>query len=199
MNSVMSKAAFARLCQVSQPMISKYAGDDRLVMVGAKVDVRKSLMALAGRLDEQKRRAALARLDAEEEIAPPAEKADDSVTPPEAPAASTVAAPLSDKARRDRIDADIKEAELGERLGRLVDVVDVRLAVEDTVATFWSEAERRLRQETDEIAAALKLSVEDAKILRRLLGQNSKRLRQDFSDAMQAASDQVAPKKKAAA
>lgn len=183
---LLSQAKFARLCNVSAMMISKYAADGGLAKKGALVDARASLALLEGRLDEAKRRAALAKIDE----APVANDRDD-LPPPPSPGEPES---LSWRAQRDQADAKLKQLDLLERQGALVSAADVRMAIEDAVTSFWTEAERRIRQEADEIAVKLKLSNEQAAALREMMRARERRLRADFADAMRRMAGETAPR-----
>lgn len=179
-------------------MISKYAADGGLSKRGALVDARASLALLEGRLDETKRRAALAKL---EDIPEPASGAGDDGPPaaaraPFAPAAGAPieAETLSWRMQRDQADARLKQLDLLERQGALVSAADVRLAIEDAVTSFWTESERRIRQEADEIAVALKLNTAQAVALRDAMRARERRLTADFAEAMRRMAGDAAPR-----
>jgi hypothetical protein len=59
----MTQVAFARLIGVSQPMVSTYKAEGRLVLVGKRIDALPSLALLAGTLDETKRLQAIRALN----------------------------------------------------------------------------------------------------------------------------------------
>lgn len=188
----MKKAEFARLCGVSGAMISKYA---RLGLIAEKdggVDAGESLRRLEGRLNEEKRVAAIVALAdgkpstrgmvfASKEPPPPAfVKSHDAVVS----LAEFAAARQSDKARRERIEADRAEIELAQLTGRLVDAGAVAREVENAVSVFWSELTRREREEADEIAAALSLDPFRARQLRDEIRKRNIGLRNDYSAMM---------------
>src|SRR5579872_7094104 len=117
----MRRSAFADLCGVSKQMISKYAGDNLVVEADGDVDAAATLALLEGRLNEDKRQAALATLA---QIAPAA------AAPTHQPSARapTVA---SFKVQKDEIEMQLKRLQLGREAGELVsaDAVDQAASV----------------------------------------------------------------------
>lgn len=192
MTALMTKAEFARLCQVSEPMMSPRKYGPYLVMVRGKVDARATLMALEGRLDAAKWRAARDKLDAADKAPPPL------LAAPEKPAQAaagddagddddTLAEPKGWKARGDMFKA--KEAELSyhERVGALVPADEVGAGIEAVIADFWTETERRVKIDAAEIASELKLDAERAAKLRSLLIRKNRDQRADFARVCRAA------------
>lgn len=191
MTTLMTKAEFARLCQVSEPMMSPRKYGPYLVMVRGKVDARATLMALEGRLDAAKWRAARDKLDAADKAPPPL------LAAPDRPALAagddagddddTLAEPKGWKARGDMFKA--KEAELSyhERVGALVPADEVGAGIEAVIADFWTETERRVKLDAAEIASDLKLDAERAARLRTLLTKKNRDTRADFARVCRAA------------
>lgn len=205
----MKKSEFARLCGVSGAMISKYA---RLGLIAEKdggVDAGESLRRLEGRLNEEKRVAAIVALAdgkpstrgmvfVSKEPPPPTStpaRADDAVVS----LAEFAAARQSDKARRERIEADRAEIELAQLTGKLVDAGAVAREVENAVSLFWGEVTRRERDEADTIAGALGLDALRARQLREELRKRNICLRNDYAARMwRLADDYRAAKERAA-
>lgn len=192
---MMSKAEFARLCQVKHPMFSPQKWGPLLSMRGNKVDAVESLKTLAGHLDETKRRAAIKRLEdlAETaEITPTETRAEPPMfsepdagdAPPAGDGADNVIEHPSWRVRKDRADALNREIELAERMGQLVDATEVRLAIGDAVATFWSELDRARRHDANSIAGELQLNADQAHMLRRALADRDRRFRNGFAETM---------------
>ena len=190
----MNQSKFAALCDVSGAMISKYAVAGRLKFNGRKVDAAESLKALEGHLDEDKRRAAVKRLVEIDAKAPPAlfdVFAGDLKN--EEPGVGDPMQPVGWKARREMYQA--KEAELSyhERVGLLIDASEVGAAIESVVAIFWNEAERLVKMDAAEISSELKLDANQASQLRIILLRNNRRLRENFSQSCQKASQVSGP------
>ncbi len=210
----MKKSEFARLCQITPPMISKYDRAGKIAHGPGGVDALKSLQRLAGHLDEGKRTAAILAL-ADGLAAPPAMP----VTAPapgdhppadEAPAldgdaaradiaasAGRIAdlekqkaalqaaiADQSEKRRREKIEADLKELEYLRAVGKLVSFDDSKRALDDIGIRFWTEVTRREREDADIVSAALGLDQVRAQKLRNLFRERMNRLRQDFADSL---------------
>lgn len=191
MNTMMTKAEFARLCRVSQPMMSPTKYGPYLVMRGELIAARETLKALEGRLDTTKWREAMAKLDAADKAPPPLLAA-----PEKPPAASDaiaaddddlLAEPMGWKARGDMFKA--KEAELSyhERVSALVPSDEIAAGVESVIADFWTETERRVKIDAAEIASELKLDAERAAKLRSLLIRKNRDQRADFARVCRAA------------
>lgn len=178
----MNQAEFAGLCDVSPMQISKYKAAGRLAFTGKKVDARQSLQQLEGHLDENKRRAALAKLDNQAKVAgaPSAENVIDlkSGEPPEA---------SGWKARGDMFKA--KEAELSyhERVGALLDSAEIAAAIEAVIADFWTETEQRVKLKAAEYASDLKIDATQAARLRSLMLRDNRELRADYARVCRAA------------
>lgn len=186
---MISQAEFARLIGVSRAMVSRYRADGRLVIVGEKVDELASLQRLRGTLNEDKRLSALARIGGDP--TPPGPIS------PRVPisGATFETDPLAgnDRARRERIIADLKQIELDERLGRLVSAEEVRKAIEGVVSTFWSELQRRQRDDADTISAVLRLDAEAARVFRAELAKRDAAMRRDFAMALSKMARETAP------
>jgi hypothetical protein len=200
----MSQAAFAKLCGVSSMMVSKQKASGFVVIKSRKVDAAESLKLLEGHLDEGKRRAAIERLASIDQVttAPRAhsgdtrgenEGGDGGLTVPAQPHST------SWRVKKDEAEAKLRQLDLAERTGLLVDAIEVRKAIEDAVTAFWSEVDRRRRQSADEISIALELDAKQTLEFRKLLMLHDHQIRKDYAAAMQAAADTVTPQAEAAA
>jgi len=183
-------------------MVSKYLRLGIVVEKDGGVDAAESLRRLEGRLDEDKRVAAIVAL-ADGRKSPPRPPSKPAAAIPEAPAgeaasdmppgvvslAEFAAARQSDKARRERIEADRAEIELMQLTGRLVDALDVAREVENSVSVFWGELTRRERDDADGIAAVLKLDAFSARVLRDQIRKRNIGLRHDYAARMKALAD----------
>lgn len=195
----MKQVDFAELCGVSRQAISKHGQAGRLVIAAdGSVDAKASLIRLEGHLDEGKRRFALMRLagidipmQARSALGAPEFQKE---IPDNQEADNVVPLRPSAKAQKDEVDLQLRQLELAERIGELVEAVDVKLAVEDAVATFWSEVDRKRRQTVDEIAGELMLDRGQASKLRRLIAKRDRDLRSSYSNRMHEMSAQFAPR-----
>lgn len=151
----MKQTDFARLAAISQPMVSKYLSDGRLV-VGADgaIDAEASLRALAGHLDEQKRAAALEKLGFLEK------------TGANRPAPRPV---TSAKAEHDEIKRDLARLELETKAGALIPVAVVEERAFDAIAALRQTFESERRTASEELASALGLTPDRAPVIARFL------------------------------
>ena len=191
MSRLMTKTAFAALCQITHPMLAPHKYGPYLVMRGKKVDARQSLNALEGRLDEQKRRDALAELDRLDGKPPRAEASE----PPAVQTASSVDnktgegaggepdEPVGWKARHDMIRAKSAEVAYKEQLGALTPVAEIEQAMEIIVAAFWTETERSVKIQAAELASELSLDADQAAALKRKMEKNVRTMRDSFTRA----------------
>lgn len=194
----MFRADFARLCDVSPSMISKYARRGLIVLRQDRwVRVADTLAALEGHLDEEKRTAALKALAKAEAAlppllavagggAPPAASQDDSDAPGAAPAE-----PQGWKGRRDKFAALTAEVDYHERVGALVDAGEIAAGVEAVIADFCSVTEQSLKLDVAEIAAELDLSLDQARTLKTKLQARSRALRANFARVCRKAAEDV--------
>lgn len=209
-NEPMKKADFARLCGVSAPMIRKYELAGAIVLNGDGVDAAASLRALQGRLDEDKRTSAVLKLIGADAPSAAAKKL--AAAPATDGTEPFAADPIEDArraevvelarfqrergdaaSRRAKIEADRAEIELLQLTGRLVDIDEIRRAIDNAVSTFWTESQRCVREDADAIATALGLDEFRARQLRAELGRRSMRMRQDFAAALSASVKAVSP------
>lgn len=127
----MNSSEFATLCGISRAMVSKYNADGLISMNGKQVDARASLLALEGRLNEDKRRRALEKLEAMETGDFAVEATPEAATRPRN---GPIPEPTSHKARKDMFAALNAEMEYRRKAGELLLASDVaqqaQLAVE---------------------------------------------------------------------
>jgi hypothetical protein len=185
MSELMTKAAFARLCQISQPMLSPGKYGPYLVMERGKVDARASLTALEGRLDTAKWTDARDKLDAAEKAGPPplAAVADKAGTDGDGEHgdASEIAEPQGWKARRDKFAALTAEVDYLKLVGALVDATEIGAGIEAIIADFCTVSEQSLKLDAAEIASELKLDVDGAAKLRSMLIKRHRDMRANLS------------------
>ena len=164
----MNKSQFAALIGVSPQQVSKYG--DAVVCSAGKVDVDASLANLEGRLDEEKRRKALAvwRGRAVQESARP----------------SDAARPSSGKARFDDARAELAEIELAQKKGDLVPTADLEALAEAAVATLREAMKAGRREFADRLCAEFGISPDRAAALARKLGVRDEESLGRFSVAM---------------
>lgn len=180
----MRRADFASLCQISRPMLSKYERSGDIVVTEGEVDAGESLAKLAGRLDEDKRQAALANLGALGERR-------SSVMPPLArPASSTLTTPRQEK---DAVARDLLLLQYGRQAGELVLVADVEDAAAQAVARMRETFANGSRDLANKICATFGLSTERAPPLKRLLSAEFERILGAFAESMAALSAPRAP------
>lgn len=156
----MKRSAFAELCGVSKQMISKYAGAGLVVEEGGDVDAAASLERLAGRLDEDKRLAAIAAL---QQIAPQAVVA--TTAQPKGPAAPSA------KVQKDEIEVQLKRLQYGREAGELVNADEVGHAARHAVASMREAFGNRRREIAETICLQFGLTPEKASPLGRLLSR----------------------------
>ncbi len=168
----MKQSAFAALCGISQPMVSKYAGQGLLVTTaGGEIDPHPSLVALEGRLDEPKRQQALKFLGTAH-------------TPP---AAGAGARPKGAKAEKDEIDRDLKALQLAREMGEVVLVEDVEATAVAAVSAMREAFGNGRRDLASSIAATFAIPSEKQPALVRLLSQGFEAALGAFSREMGAA------------
>jgi transcriptional regulator with XRE-family HTH domain len=156
----MKRAAFATLCGVSRPMISKYESGGFIVVDGDDVDAAASLAALEGRLDEDKRQRALAALgevEAPRSAAAPTSAAD-------APRAASA------KAQKDEVELRLKQLQYGREAGELVSAEAVDAAARQAVTSLSEAFANRRREIAERICLQLGAAPDKASAIARLLG-----------------------------
>ncbi len=175
----LNQRQFAQLCDVSQQMVSKYLLDGRLVVdVDGRIDAQRSLEALAGHLDEEKRALALQKLALRSQSAADASK--------NAPQAAPIETTVSAKQDHDRIKRDLAALELAERAGELIKVVDVEERIYDAVAKMRQAYDATVLATAERLARDLQLTQERVPLIAR-------HLRRGFNDAQVAFVARLAP------
>lgn len=168
----MKRIEFARLCDISPSLVTKYDEQGLIVFSAPKiVDVRATLDALAGRLDETKRQAALARLASGD--LPPAPAAND--TPAPAPATRNAKTAL-DELRRDAVALD-----LARKAGDVIPIADVEAAIQEAVSALQNAFEIETRACADQLTIDLGLAADRSAMLTRRLRSLSTRARARFA------------------
>ena len=170
----MKRVEFARLIDVSPSLVTKYADDGLIIFSDAdakRVDARATLDALAGRLDETKRQAAIAKLNA----AP----ANESEAPPAPSPAARNAKTALDELRRDSVALD-----LAKRAGDVIPIVQVEHAIMDAIAKLQSVFEVEAATTADRLAIDLGLSADRKPALPRALRSLCTRARAAFAAEM---------------
>lgn len=172
------RVEFAALAQISPAMVTKYAEQGLLVFVDDRqkiLDARASLEALAGRLDEEKRRAALEKVDAAARIA-----ANDS-----SPAAAPPA-PLARSAKQelDELKRDAQALDLARRAGELIPIADVEAAIVDAVTGLQAAFDAEAREMAQQLTIDLNLSPDRTAMLQRRLRTLCNRARNRFAGEM---------------
>ncbi len=162
----MLRAEFAALCGVTKPMITKYAGDERLVFADAKhIDPEASLALLEGTLDEGKRRAALQTLaDQRAREAPPA-----TVAPPVTPPPPSAEQPRSAKAGLEEVKLQLANIELAERAGKLVSAADVERRAWEAIAAMRTAYDQARADTAEQLCRDLNLPPERVGAMQRTL------------------------------
>lgn len=168
----MKRVEFARLCEIAPSMVTKYTEQGFVVFSAPKVvNAAATLAALAGRLDEPKRQAALARLASGEIPAAPA--AND--TPAPAPATRNAKTAL-DELRRDAVALD-----LARKAGDVVPIVDVEAAIQEAVSALQNAFDIETRACADQLTIDLGLAADRSAMLTRRLRSLSTRARARFA------------------
>jgi hypothetical protein len=179
----MKRAAFAMLCGVSRPMISKYEAAGLVVVDGDDVDAAASLAALDGRLDEDKRLAALAALG--------------EVEPQTRAPASAAAAPLprvtSAKAEKDQVELQLKRLQYGREAGELVFAEAVDAAARQAVTSMREAFGNRRRETAEKLCLQFGLAPDKASALARSLAAEFEETLGVFAREMAAAAAEPAP------
>lgn len=152
----MKRSAFADLVGVSKQMVSKYAASGLVVEVGGDVDAAATLAGLEGRLDEDKRQAALRALGA---IGA-------------APTSAASTAPKSSaKAEKDNWDARLRELQYRREAGQLVDVEEVDAGARQAVAAMREAFGNRRRDIAEAICVQFGLPADKASPVARFIAR----------------------------
>jgi hypothetical protein len=155
----LNQTDFASLAAITQPMVSKYlaAGFVKLRADG-KIDARASLEALAGRLDETKRAAALEKLAFLDAGAAAARE-----TPANAPRTPSAKSEL-DEIKRDQARLDYAKA-----AGELIPASAVEEIAFDAAQAMRQAMEQTRRPTAERLCADLGLTPDRAQLVARAL------------------------------
>lgn len=172
----MKKSQFADFVGIAPSMVTKYAKDALIVYSAPKVvDARATLAALAGRLDEAKRLAALARLDAGD-TTPIANDA----PPAPVPSPETRNAKVAlDELKRDAVALD-----LAKRAGDVIPIADVEAVMQDAIGALQAAFDVEARQTADKLTIDLGLAADRNAMLMRQLRSLCTRARARFAAAL---------------
>lgn len=175
----MKRVDFASLAGVSPAMVTKY-GDLGLLVTseGKNLDARATLEALAGTLDEEKRQAALEKLDAADRIA-----ANDAAPTPQSPEASPARTKTA-KVEIEELKRDTLQLELSRKAGELVPIEDVERTILDAIAGLQGAFDQEARSMAAQMTIDLGLSPDKEAILARRLRTLCNRARQRFAADM---------------
>lgn len=160
-------------------MVTKYDEQGLIVFSAPKVvDARASLDALAGRLDETKRRAALDQLETRARIA-----ANDTNVPPIAPSPAPSGGKTA-KVQIEELKRDGLQLELARKAGELVPLADVEDFIAKAIEELKVAYELEARGTVDQLQIDLNLSPNHAAMLTRRLRTLSNRARHRFATRM---------------
>ena len=154
----MKRSAFASLCGVSKQMVSKYEASGLIVTSGDGVDAAASLEILEGRLDEGKRRAALAALEGVQ----PAR-----LVPPNQGSGRMSSA----KVQKDEVELRLKQLQYGREAGELVLAEDIDSAARAAVAALREAFGNRRREIAEGICLQFGLAPDKASPMARHLAR----------------------------
>lgn len=175
----MKRVDFAELAGITPAMVTKYADQHLLVFTDAKnLDARASLEALAGRLDETKRQAALEKLAAAERIA-----ANDTHTPPPPPDTQRPTTKTA-KVEIEELKRDTLRLELATKAGELIPIGDVERTILDAIAGLQSAFDQESRAMAAQLTIDLGLSPDREAMLSRRLRTLCNKARQRFAADM---------------
>lgn len=167
----MRRTAFASLCSVTKQQVSKYERAGLLVFSAPdQVDAAASLAAMEGRLDEEKRRRALAVLG-------------DATAGPQPTSSRPARTPQGAKAQKDEIELALKTIELGQATGALVLAADVDAAARDAISLMRESLHNGKRELAARICAAFGLPADRAGALARMIGDDFERALGRFARA----------------
>lgn len=170
----MNVAAFAELCGVSRQAMHKHADAGRVLLdADGSVDVDASLAALAGHLDEDKRRAALEKRAFETGATPP---------PPPNKGSAAIQTP---KQELDALKAATLRLELAQKAGEVVAVTAVEAAIFDAAAKLRATFDANARALAEDLARECGLPPERA-------GAVLRRVKRAFAEAQNAAAQALA-------
>jgi hypothetical protein len=173
---------FAHLAAITQPMVSKYLAQGLVkTRADGSIDPKASLDALAGRLDEEKRQAALAKLAFLAQTPAP--------TPP-----TPADAPLARSAKLELDEIKLAQArlDLARAAGELVPVARVEEVAYDAVQALRQAWEQQRRPFAERLAADLGLTPERALPIARALQRLFTNVQASFVDTLALAAPSVA-------
>ena len=156
----MNQAQFADLIGVSPQQVSKYVASGAVLVEDGRVNVADSLMMLEGRLDEEKRQRALAKLEGANPVRQP--------SPPNQGSGGQRTATA--KQEKDAIDRDLRLLEYGQKAGDLVLAEDVEATAQRAVAEMREVFNNGRREDADLICSTFGVAPEKSGALARFLG-----------------------------
>jgi DNA-binding transcriptional MerR regulator len=166
----MKRIEFAKLAEISPAMVTKYDSQGLIVFAGDDdVDALATLEALAGRLDETKRAAALGRLGASARVEAQRE---------------AVPRVRSAKQELDELKRDTLQLELARKAGELVPVEVVERVVLDAIAALQSASDLEAGDTANQLTIDLGLSPDRTAVLKRRLRTFTTRVRARFAGEM---------------
>lgn len=175
----MKRVEFAELAGITPAMVTKYDDQGLIIFSAPKiVDARGTLQQLAGRLDEDKRQAALEKLDALDRIA-----ANDT-TAPEAPALAPRTGVKNAKTEIDELKRDKLLVELAEKSGDLIPIATVERVILDAIAEMQAAFDQETHATAAQLTIDLGLSTERTAMLTRRMRTLANKARQRFAAKM---------------
>lgn len=175
----MKRVEFAELAGITPAMVTKYDDQGLIVFSSPKVvDARATLQQLAGRLDEDKRQAALEKLDALDRIA-----ANDAA-PPESPTLTPRTGAKNAKTEIDELKRDKLLVELAEKSGDLIPMASVERVILDAIAEMQAAFDQETHATAAQLTIDLGLSTERTAMLTRRMRTLANKARQRFAARM---------------
>jgi hypothetical protein len=194
-------AKFAELCGLSRMMVSKYKGMGLIAFVDdleKHVDPEESLRRMAGRFNELKRQAALARLaeyrviEAQATTGMPLPLAGPkpNLTPPKAEDAQSPAKVLSAKQQKDYYEAGLKRLEYMRRAGELLSTAEVATQAELAISAMREVFSNAKRDAAKDFCAAFDIPPDRETAVTRKLGDAFEKALGRFAEAARKMADQ---------
>jgi hypothetical protein len=174
----MTQVAFARLIGVSQPMVSTYKAEGRLVLVGKRIDPLPSLALLAGTLDETKRLQAVRALN-------------DQAAKPE-PTAIDHTGTLTPKQEREIWAARTAQLQYATQAGALCEVSEVERLAAEAFAELSRDLNTAAVEAAAKLTASLGLAPQKTPAIRRQIKSEIERGMATFARRMTALADAAA-------
>lgn len=177
----MNQSEFAELCGISRQMASKYAADGLIVRdADGEIDPEGSLYLLEGRLDDEKRLAALALLAG-------------------LPAPAPKPAPLrSPKAETDELKRQMLALQLAKQAGEVVAVAEVEELAHQAVADLRVALETARQPLVERLAAEFGVTADRIGAIARLIKANDAAALAAFATACAKLAGDAAPPQAAA-